>query len=288
MYLLIGYGIVVFSVFGGFMMAGGHLGALFQPLEVLMIVGAAVGAFIAANPKKKIIKVGKIIPKLVKPSSHTPKAYLDLLTLLFEIMNKSKRDGMIALESDIENPGDSELFKKYGEFYENHKTAVEFLCDYLRLVISGNMDPNELESLMDHEIITVKQELGGPTHAMQAVADGMPAFGIVAAVMGVVHTMSSVASASSAELGLLIAHALVGTFLGILLSYGFIAPIVSLMGQKADESIKMLECIKVVIICSLHNYAPQISVEFGRKILFTTVRPSFIDLEASVKAAKRS
>lgn len=270
------------------MLAGGHLGALFQPLEILMIAGAAIGAFIASNQPKKLKKVAKTIPSLIRPSSHNEKTYMELLTLLYEIMNKSKRDGMIALEADIENPKDSALFQKYGEFLNHHPVAVEFLCDYLRLVISGNMDPIELEALMDHEIVTVKQEIGGPVHAMQSVADGMPAFGIVAAVMGVVHTMASVGSASSAELGMLIAHALVGTFLGILLSYGFVAPLVSLMGQKGDESIKMLECIKVVVISTLHDYAPQISVEFGRKVLFSSDRPKFVDLEASLKAAKNS
>jgi chemotaxis protein MotA len=163
---------------------------------------------------------------------------------------------------------------------------VEFITDYLRLMVSGNMNAFEIENLMDNEIETHHHEAEVPSHTIQVLADGMPAFGIVAAVMGVVHTMESVGKPPS-ELGIMVAHALVGTFLGILLGYGFVGPLASLLAERANEGTKALQCVKVTLLASLNGYAPAIAIEFGRKVLYSNERPTFLELEEHVKKSKR-
>ena len=285
MFLIIGWILVTASVLGGFLMVGGHIAALVQPSEFVVIGGGAIGGFIAGASPKKIKKVIKGLKAALSNSPHTADAYLQLLSLLYEIIQKQKKEGLIALEADVENPQSSPLFQKYSAI-QKFPMALEFLTDYLRLIISGNLDPIELDALMDHEITTAKHELGAPASLVQKLADGLPAFGIVAAVLGVVHVMGSVGQVSNQELGVMIAAALVGTFLGILLSYGFVGPISSAMEARSDDDVKMLECIKVVIIASLHQYAAPICVEFGRKVLYSAERPSFTGLEAAIKKAK--
>ncbi len=284
MLVIIGYVIVCGSVFGGFAMAGGHLAALFQPLELLMIGGAAFGALFVGNNGKSIKATLKAVPILFKGSNFTKKRYMDLLALLFEILTKIRREGMMSVEKDIENPEESTIFSRYPDTLHDHHT-IEFISDYLRLMVSGNMDAFQIENLMDNEIETHHEEAHVPAHVIAKIGDGLPAFGIVAAVMGVVHTMESV-GAPPAELGMLIAHALVGTFLGILLAYGFVGPLSGLLEQKTQESSKMFQCIKVTLLASLNGFAPAIAVEFGRKVLYSTERPGFLELEEHVKQAK--
>jgi len=190
----------------------------------------------------------------------------------------------MSIEGDIEEPESSPIFSKYPGVLADHH-LIEFMTDYLRLMVSGNMDAFQIENLMDNEIETHHHEGEIPVHCIAKLGDGMPAFGIVAAVMGVVHTMESVGIPPS-ELGMLIAHALVGTFLGILLAYGFVGPLSSLLEQKLHESTKIYQCVKVTLLASLNGYAPALSIEFGRKVLFSTERPSFLELEEHVKQAK--
>ncbi len=284
MFVILGYLVVSASVFGGFAMAGGHLAALFQPIELLMIGGAAVGAFIVGNDSKAIKATLKALPTVFKGSKYTKKLYLDLLSFLFEILTKIRKDGMMSIESDVEDPEKSALFLKYPELLQNHH-LIEFICDYLRLMLSGNMDAFQIENLMDNEIDTHHAEGHIVVHCVARLGDGMPAFGIVAAVMGVVHTMESIGVPPS-ELGIMIAHALVGTFLGILLAYGFVGPLSSLLEQKLDESSKLFQTTKVTLLASLNGYAPAIAIEFGRKVLKSTERPSFAELEGHIKQAK--
>jgi chemotaxis protein MotA len=283
MLVLAGYAIVILSVFGGFALAGGHLSSMYQPLELLMIGGAAFGSFLVGNPVKTLKSTAKALPKALKGSRYTKDLYLELMALLYEILNKVRQEGLMSIETDIEAPTESALFKKYPKIESDHH-LVEFITDYLRMMVSGNLNSLEIEALMDGEIDTHHHEGEVPAHAIQRTADGLPAFGIVAAVMGVVHTMASVGLPPQ-ELGMLIAHALVGTFLGILLSYGFVAPIASLLEQKLAEDTKILQCVKVTLLASLNGYAPQIAVEFGRKVLYSTERPAFAELETHVKAA---
>jgi chemotaxis protein MotA len=282
--IIVGYCVVIFSVFGGFAIAGGHLAALFQPIELLMIGGAAVGAFVVGNDMKTIKATMQVLPTLFKPSKYSRELYIELLLLLYFILSKIRSEGMMAIESDVDNPEESPLFSRFPLVMENHH-AVEFITDYLRLMVSGNVDAFQIENLMDNEIDTHHAEGETPVHAISRMGDGMPAFGIVASVMGVVHTMESV-GLPPAELGLLIAHALVGTFLGILLSYGFIGPLSSLTEAKLHESAKVFHCIKVTLIASLNGYPPALSVEFGRKILFSTERPTFAEVDTEIRQSK--
>ena len=284
MLVIVGYFVVVACVFGGFALAGGHVAALFQPLELLMIGGGALGAFIVGNSMKGIKATLKALPSLLKGSRYTKALYMELMSLLYEILARVRKEGLMSIEDDIENPAESPIFSKYPTIMQDHH-AIEFLTDYLRLMVSGNLNAFEIENLMDNELETHHNEAHTPAQVIAKVGDGLPAFGIVAAVMGVVHTMESV-GLPPAELGIMIAHALVGTFLGILLAYGFVTPLAGLMEQKVSEQAKPMECIKVVLLASLYGYAPALAVEFGRKVLYSTERPTFIELEEHVKKAK--
>lgn len=284
MLVIVGYIVVCGSVFGGFVLAGGHMAILFQPIELLMIGGAAVGASLVGNNSKTIKASLKALPGIFKGSKYNKAMYMELMTMLFDVLTKIRKEGLMSIEGDIEKPEESPLFSKYPLVVSDHH-LMEFLSDYLRLMVSGNMDAFQIENLMDNELETHHHEGAVPAHFMAKLGDGLPAFGIVAAVMGVVHTMESV-GLPPAELGILIAKALVGTFLGILLAYGFVAPIASLMEQKLDESSKTFQCIKVTLLASLNGYAPALSVEFGRKVLYSTERPTFSELEDHIKQSK--
>lgn len=284
MLVILGYLVVLGTVFGGYMIVGGHLGALYQPAEFLIIGGAGIGAFIVGNSGKAIKSTLRALPKLMQGSKYNKSLYMDLMALLYRLLAKSRQQGMLSLEFDIDNPKESEIFAHYPRLLaDNH--LVEFITDYLRLIVSGNMSVFEIEALMDEEIETFEHESDVPASSLAMVGDSLPAFGIVAAVMGVVHALAS-ADRPAAELGALIANAMVGTFLGILLAYGFISPLATVLRQKSAETTKMMQCVKITLLSSLHGYAPQIAVEFGRKILYTTERPSFVELEEHVRNVK--
>ena len=286
MFVIIGYVLVVAAVFGGYALAGGNFGVLAKaaPVEMFIISGAALGAFFVGNSNKTVAATFKALPKVLHGSKHTKARYMALMALLYDILSKIRKEGMMAIEADIEDPEKSAVFQKHATVASDHH-LTEFVCDYLRMMVSGNMNPFEIESLMDQEIETHHHEAMGPSHAIQKVGDGLPAFGIVAAVLGVVKTMASV-GAAPAVLGQMIAGALVGTFLGILLAYGFVSPLAALMEQKCDETAKELQCIKATLLASLQGYAPAVAVEFGRKVLYSTERPTFIELESHVKGKK--
>ncbi len=281
MFVLVGYFVVAAAVFGGFALAGGHLAALLQPVELLMIGGGATGAFFVGNSPKAVKATLKAFPSVFKGSKYSKDVYMELMALLYELLGKMRKEGLMSIEGDVERPAESPLFSKYQKITSDHH-VIEFMTDYLRIMVSGNLNAMEIENLMDVEIETHHHEILIPAHVISKIGDGLPAFGIVAAVMGVVHTMESV-GAPPAELGLMIAHALVGTFLGILLAYGFIGPLGTLLEQKAEESSKMFQTIKVTLLASLNGYAPAMAVEFGRKALNSTERPGFSELEEHVK-----
>jgi chemotaxis protein MotA len=276
--------IVCASVFGGFAMAGGHMAVLFQPIELLMIGGAALGAFLVGNNSKSLKATLKALPSVLKGSRYTKALYMELMLLLFDVLSKVRKEGLMSIEGDLDTPHESALFSKYPSVLADHH-IIEFMTDYLRLMVSGNMDAFQIENLMDNELETHHHEASVPAHCIAKIGDALPAFGIVAAVMGVVHTMESV-GIPPAELGILIAKALVGTFLGILLAYGFVSPLASLLEQKLEESSKMFQCVKVTLLASLNGYAPALAVEFGRKVLYSTERPTFAELEDHIKKSK--
>jgi len=282
--ILIGYAIVCVAVVGSFVLLGGHLGALYQPFEFTLIVGAAFGAFLAGNSRKSLGLVGQALPQALKSAPYSKVLYMELMALLYVLLNKARREGLMAIESHIEDPASSPLFAEYPRIMADPK-LMEFITDYLRIMISGNMSSFEIETLMDEEIETYRHEREVPAHALQQVADALPAFGIVAAVLGVIKALASV-DQPPAVLGDLISKAMVGTFLGILLAYGFVAPLASRVERRTAESVKVLECIKVTLLASMNGYPPQLAVEFGRKVLFSAVRPTFGELEEHVRQAK--
>jgi chemotaxis protein MotA len=284
MFVIIGWVVVFVCVVGPFALHGGAIAVLWQPFELITIAGAAAGAFIAGIPKKQIGPTLKGFGKAMKGSAVTKALYMSLLACLYDILSKVRKEGLMSIEADVETPESSALFQKYPEVLKDHH-LIEFITDYLRLMVSGNLNPMEIENLMDNEIETHHHEALVPAHNIAKVADGLPAFGIVAAVMGVVNTMGSVGKPPS-ELGLMIAAALVGTFLGILLAYGFIGPVASAVEAIVDDEGKPYQCAKVTLLASLNGYAPQIAVEFGRKVLYSTERPGFAELENHVKGKK--
>lgn len=284
MLIFLGYLIVAFSVFGGYALVGGHLGALYQPVEVLIIGGAALGAFISANNTKSLKATMKMVPQLLRGGKYDKELYMELMALLYVLLTKARREGMMALESHVEDPESSAIFSAYPSILANRELVV-FITDYLRLMVSGNMSAFEIETLMDSEIETYQHEADVPATALRNIADGLPAFGIVAAVLGVVHALAAI-DQPPAVLGDLISKAMVGTFLGILLAYGFVGPLAARTDRRNAEAVKMFECIKTTLLANLNGYPPQLAVEFGRKVLYSTERPSFMELDEHVRAVK--
>ena len=283
MFLLIGYVIVLLASIGTYAVHG-SLMALWVPLEYVAIFGLMIGGFVASNGSKAIKATLKALPQALKGSRYNKAMYVDTLALMYELLSKVRKEGLMSIENDIETPESSPVFSKYPNVLADHH-AVEFMCDYLRMMVGGNLNAFEIEALMDMEMETHHQEAHLPAHIVAKVGDALPAFGIVVAVMGVVNVMGSVGE-PPAVLGKMIGGALVGTFLGILLSYGFVQPIAGQLEQKSEESGKIFQCIKVVLLASMNGYAPQVAVEFGRKVLYSTERPTFLELEADIKSRK--
>jgi chemotaxis protein MotA len=281
MMVIVGIVVVLGSVIGGYLANGGHLIVLFQPFEVMIIVGAAIGGFIIANRKPVLSGAAKAIPGLLKAEAFNKEAYLELLTLLYATFKMAKTKGALVLEQHVEKPDESSLFKNYPTFLHDHH-AVTFLCDYLRLLTLGTDNHHEMETLMDEDLATHREEHHAIAGAIQNVADAMPALGIVAAVLGVIHTMGSITE-PPAVLGELIGGALVGTFMGVLLSYGFIAPLASAVKARGDAEERYFLCMKAGILAYMQGYAPSVAVEFARKALNTDVRPTFYEVEAAVE-----
>lgn len=284
MFIFLGYLIVSFSVIGAYIFMGGAMGALYQPFELLLIGGSALGAYIASSSGQSMKMMLGAIPKVLRRNPYEKETYMQLMALLYVLLNKARRDGLMSVEGDIEEPQASPIFAEYPNVV-NDPVLVEFISDYMRLIISGNMSSFEIETLMDQEIETHLHERNIPAMALRAVADGLPAFGIVAAVLGVIKALAAV-DQPPAILADLISKAMVGTFLGILLAYGFVAPMAASMERRAVSSVKVLECIKVTLLASMNGYPPQLAVEFGRKVLYSHLRPSFMELEDHVKQVR--
>ncbi|HET9645596.1 MAG TPA: flagellar motor stator protein MotA [Burkholderiaceae bacterium] len=286
MFVIIGWIVALGCVFGVFVAHGGNIGVVLHalPFEMITIMGAALGAFVANNQPKVLKAALSGLASCFKGSKYTKARYMELMALMYDILQKARKEGLMSIEKDVEEPDRSPVFQKYEAVGKDHR-VVEFITDYLRMMVSGNLNAHEIEALMDSEIDTHHQEAHAPAAALQRLAGGLPAFGIVAAVLGVVNTMGSVGQ-PPAVLGAMIGSALVGTFLGILLSYGIFEPLAGLLEQKIDEGTKELQCIKTTLLASMQGYAPQVAVEFGRKVLYSTERPSFAELEGHVKGKK--
>ncbi|MEY2684848.1 MAG: hypothetical protein RJA09_1992 [Pseudomonadota bacterium] len=283
MFVIIGWVFALACVFGVYIVHGGNIGVILKalPFEMITIFGAAIGAFLANNQMKVVKSTMRGLGMCFKGSKYSKDRYLELLAMLYDILQKARKEGLMAIESDVENPDASPLFQKYPTVGTDHH-VLEFVTDYLRMMVSGNLNAHEIESLMDTEIDTHHHEEHASVAALQRLAGALPAFGIVAAVLGVVNTMGSVGQ-PPAVLGGMIGSALVGTFLGIFLAYGFAEPLAGLLEQKQEEATKELQCIKTTLLASMQGYAPATAIEFGRKVLYSTERPTFQELEGHVK-----
>ena len=286
MFIAIGWVLALACIFGVFIAHGGNIGVVLKalPFEMTTIFGAAIGAMLATNPPKVMKATVKGLAACFKGSKYTKARYMELLALMYDILQKARKEGLMSIEKDVEDPHSSPLFQKYPGVGNDHH-VTEFITDYLRMMVSGNLNAHEIESLMDAEIDTHHHEAFLAVIAVQRLAGGLPAFGIVAAVLGVVNTMGSVGQ-PPAVLGGMIGSALVGTFLGILLAYAFAEPLAGALESKVDEAGTELQCIKTTLLASMQGYAPQVAIEFGRKVLYSTERPSFAELEGHVKGKR--
>ena len=280
MNLIIGLLVVFSCVLGGYAAMGGHLAVLWQPFEFVIIFGAAIGAYIIGNPKHVLSHTGGALGLVFKGSIFSKQDYLELLTMLYQIFKLAKSKGMLALESHVEKPEESEIFTKYPSFLKHHE-AQTFFCDYMRMMTMGTENPHQMEDLMNEELEIHKHERHQMSSAIQTVADGTPALGIVAAVLGVIKTMGAINSPPEI-LGHYIGGALVGTFIGVLAAYGFMGPMATSLGAIYDSEMKYFECIKSSLLAYMNGYAPAIVVEFARKSIEPPFRPTFYELEEAI------
>jgi chemotaxis protein MotA len=284
MFFIIGVIVVLASVIGGYLLEHGNLSLLFQPVELLIIGGAALGSFLISNPLK-IIKatVGSVLG-IFSDSSYSKGDYIDALMLLNGVFYKIRQQGLVSIESDVDDPEKSSLFNKYPKILKNHR-AINLITDTLRIVMTTTIAAHELEALIDTELETYQEEVLSPSKAITSVADALPALGIVAAVLGIVLTMGKMKEPPEV-LGASIGAAMVGTFLGVLLSYGFVGPIGSNLAHGAGEKMNYLSVLKVALISFLGGSAPKVAVEFGRRVIPENVQPSFAEIEESLRQKK--
>ncbi len=285
MNLIIGSVIVLGCVLGGFAAHGGMLMALWQPFELIIIGGAALGAFVISNGLGTLMKVFSSVMATMKGAKYKKEHYLALFALMYDLFNIARKDGVMGLEREIDDPEKSAVFNKHEKVAKDHH-AVEFITDYLRMMVSGDMNPFQLENLMDVELATHHHESEEISGAVNKVSDALPGFGIVAAVLGIVNTMAALGG-PVAEIGAKVAAALVGTLLGILLAYGFVGPTASALEKFARDEAQFFITIKTCIIAMVQGYPPQIAVEFGRKTTPSAMRPKFKELEEHLRNSKK-
>lgn len=285
MFVIIGVLIVTISVVGGFMMEKGNPKLLLHPAELVIIFGAAIGSFIIASPPKVAAAVIKKLLTIVNSKSPTKQQYLEILSLLYQLFSKIRKEGLISLEADIENPSGSAIFTRYKTIMANAE-LISFITDNLKIIITTNVPPHELENLMELEIETHHNDAMIPSKSVSKVADALPGLGIVAAVLGVVLTMGKIDQPPSV-LGQSIGAALVGTFLGVLMCYGFVGPLATNLAHKAKDDIVFFQIIKVSLVAFIGGSPPQMAVEFGRRAIPGKEKPSFNELENEVRGKKQ-
>ena len=281
MLVLIGIAVVVLSVLGGFIMEKGNISVLVQPAELVIIFGAVLGSLFISSPPKVVWVILRSIATIAKTKSNDKGKYLELLTLLYQLFSKIRKEGLISIESDIESPDKSTIFSKYKSVLVN-TLHLHFICDNLKVIITTNVPPHELDNLMDLEIETRYHEAMVPSRSIAKIADALPGLGIVAAVLGVVLTMGKIDQPPSV-LGHSVGAALVGTFLGVLLSYGFVGPMATNIEFRAGEEDTCFKVIKIAIVAFVGGSPPQMAVEFGRRAIPGNERPTFDELENAVR-----
>ncbi|HPI18964.1 MAG TPA: flagellar motor stator protein MotA [Candidatus Kapabacteria bacterium] len=281
MFVIIGLGLVFFALIGGFIMAGGNPLTLIVIPEYVIIIGCAVGSLLVANPLPVLKKILAQAIGSTKGAKVSKTAYIELLQLLYELFQFAKREGLIALESHVENPSQSSIMSKYSTFLANHH-AVEFLCDTLKVVLSGGVPAHDLEELMEIDLEAHHHEESIPPSSLQTMADSFPGLGIVAAVMGIIVTMGSV-SEGAETVGHHVASALVGTFLGVLFAYGFFGPIASIMEKIVNKEAIYLQVIKAAMLSFAKGAPAAVAIEYGRRTIDPENRPSFSETEEAIK-----
>ena len=277
MTFIIGLVITVGCILGGYVALGGHLYVLWQPFEFIIILGAAIGSFFVANPMKVVKDTGAGVLEAIKESTPKPQEYLDLLALLYSMMKELRSKSKTEMEAHVDNPEESELFKAYPGVLKDH-AITQFICDYARLIVIGNARSHEIESLMDEEIETIGHDKLKVYHAMLGISDGLPALGIVAAVLGVIHAMGAL-NESPEVLGHLIGAALVGTFAGIFFSYGLFGPLANKIKSVREKKVRLYVIIKQTLLAFMNGAMPQVALEHGRKTISAYERPSINQVE---------
>lgn len=281
MFAIIGLAVVIGAIVGGYLMEHGNLMVLMQPAELLIIGGAGIGTLLIANPLPVIIGVLKGIAGVVSPGRYNKDFYLATLAMLNDLFSKARKGGLTNLESDVENPEESELFKKHDKVAKQHH-AIAFICDTLRIVMAGNISPFELDQMLELDLDVHHKEISQPATALVTLSDALPGLGIVAAVLGVVVTMGALGGPPS-EIGHKVAAALVGTFLGILLCYGFFAPVAVNMNKANERESQYFNCLRVGLLSFIRGASPLVALEFARRSIPNAVRPSFQELESTLR-----
>lgn len=283
---IVGIFVVLGCVFGGFLGAGGHLHVVFQPFEIIIIGGAALGGFLIANPMNTIKKSIKMVIHALTGGGPGKKDFVELLQLLFQLFQIFRKDGPQAVEKHIEEPNSSEIFKLFPAFLKNHH-AVDFLCDTMKITLSADLSQYDVDDLLDADIKSGHEEEHAAQHAIQSTADALPGLGIVAAVLGIVHTMDYL-TAGAEVIGHLVAAALIGTFLGVLMCYGFIAPIATKMKADLEAEGRYLFVIKAALVALQRGAPPLVCVEFARRTIYPADRPSFEEMDTATKEGKKA
>jgi len=284
MFAIIGLVVVFGAIVAGYLMEHGNIRVLLQPAELIIIGGASIGTVLVANPLHVLKEIASGLAGTFGSSRYSKERYTNSLTMLYELLNKARREGLVALETDIEEPDKSALLSKYKDFIKEHH-AVDFVCDILRMAVSGGVEVFDLDQMLEGDMDVHHHEATQPVSALSTMADSLPGLGIVAAVLGVVITMGALGGPPE-EIGKKVAAALVGTFLGILLCYGLVGPLAARMGKATDEERAFLNVLRVVMIAFLKGIAPIMAVEIGRRAVPGHVRPSFKQVEEACRGAK--
>lgn len=282
----VGILIVIICVFGGYMAAGGHLHTVWQPFEIIIIFGAAAGGFVIGNPVGTLKMAVSRAIKGLTAKGPSKKDYLELLQMLFQLFQIFRKDGPQAVEKHIEEPNSSEIFKAYPAFLKNHH-AVDFLCDTMKITLSADLSQYDVDDLLDQDIKVAHEEEHAAQHAIGNVGDALPGLGIVAAVLGIVHTMAFLDQGAQ-KIGELVAAALIGTFLGVLFCYGFIAPMALKMKNDIDSEGRYLSVIKAALVALQRGAPPLVCVEFARRSVYPHDRPTFEEMDTATKEAKKA
>lgn len=283
----IGWAIALASTLAGFLWLGGTWAQLWVPEEFLIILGASLGTLIAANKLRNLKNLGLAFSRIFIRTSTTRSANVELLNLMFELLQRVKRDGPRSIEADIENPAASAFFRKYPRVLQNQR-LMEFITDYFRMMLDGSVTLGQIEGVMHQEIEVLQEEAMQPSHSMMTLADSLPAFGIVAAIVGVIRALTSIATSTPGQIGEMMAAALLGTLMGVFIAYAILAPIARTLQQGSESDLRPFQAVKEILIAHYSNFSPMVAVEYGRKVMYSDQRPTMMELESGVRGASRS